>query len=317
MSRGAEFNQLINRLYSDGRLDSQALKVIKERTESGEEVFNSNLVRIVSQTGERYFYDRIQSINSLGVDDLLSLYRCRYPDSKIEKILLDLIYQFADQDSQPWRRYIAQAIRDVGSTSCLEVLTRIRSELERRVVVGKSFITTLDPVERIKMAASISFFELIDEAIEAVKERGVQMSEDMKQVSSVLASTSALPVRIYERHTEAKAFQIEHPTIALSRLRIGAEAIAYHICQTLEIKNNKTGKKLLLSDYISLIRSDNRRVPDLMLKLLESIQAFGNSGSHDEGDEIYLVNEGIAGAAIILYENLIAICESWLPSQSS
>lgn len=317
MARGFEFNQSINRLCSNGCLDSEAMNVVRERMEGGEEVFNSNLVRIVSQTGDRYFYDQINSINSLGIDDLLTLYRCQYPDPKIEKALLDLIYKFADQDAQPWRRYIAEAIRDVGSTDCLNVLTRIRSELERRVVVGRGFISTLDRIERFKMTASISFFELIDDAIEAVKERGIQMSEDTKQASDVVASTSALPERVYKRLVEAKAFQAEHPTISLSRLRIGAEAIAHTVCQTLEIKNNKTGKKLLLADFISLIRSDNRRVPDLLLKLLESIQAFGNSGSHDEGDEVYLVNEGIAGAAIIMYENLINICDSWLPTQKS
>lgn len=317
MSQGFEFNRLIEKLLTDRRLDDDALSVVRERMNSGEEVFNYNLVKMVAQTGDGFFYDHIPSLKSLGVDDILILYRCGYPDPEIEKVLLDLIYKFADKDDQPSRRYIAEAMRDVGSTNCLEVLTRIRAELERRVVVGKGFIDTLDPIERIKMSASISFYELIDEAVEAVRERGFQMSDNAKQMNDGVASTPTLPERAYQRLDQAKKYQSEDPTISLNRLRIGAEAIAHTICQVLNIKNGKAGKKLLLSDYIQSIRSDNRRVPDLLLKLLEAIQAFGNSGSHDEGDEIYLVNEQIAGAAIILYENLIEICEDWLPTQGS
>jgi hypothetical protein len=317
MSRRYDFNKLISDLISDDKLDEDALSIVRERLEGGEEIFSGNLAKLVALTGDELFYDHIKSIKNLGTDDLLVLYRSQYPDPAIENILLDLLYQFSDQDAQPWRRYIAEAIRDVGSTACLDVLTRIRSELEQRVKVGKSFINTFDVLERIKMKSSISFFELIDEAIESVRERGVQMAEFATEREGDLPAPSSLPSRVYERLAEARKFQVDHPTISLSRLRVGAEAIALTVCQKMAIKNGKTGKKPLLSDYIAAMKSDNRRIPDLIFKLLESIQAFGNAGSHDEGDEVYLVNEQIAAAVIVLYENLVEICESWLPTQDS
>ena len=102
---------------------------------------------------------------------LLILYKGRYPDAEIERILIKILYEVAPQDGEPRRGSIVEAIKEVGSEAVLPTLEAIAHDLEPGVKVGQAFGDALGLLGSLSAKARYSFLQDVLVAIDEIKQR--------------------------------------------------------------------------------------------------------------------------------------------------
>jgi len=160
--------------------------------------------------------------------------------------------------------------------------------------------------------------EELDEAIEPVVSSTNNSSPDDNIIQRVEQIEKDL-LRIKKLYEETLSFHKSHPAIALSQARKSAEAI----CKKIYINENlaQSGKpvdKLMLNDLIcSLNRS--QIIPKHISIALNTIQHYGNFGTHDQGEDenitekftqpaLYALNEVVDWFLNIYFKSGIPIC---------
>jgi hypothetical protein len=106
----------------------------------------------------------------------------------------------------------------------------------------------------------------------------------------LLSELTSIHTRILGRYKKAKAYAETDPEVALSEARKTAEAIYKHVYTsyaTAHPDNNdfkKPAEKQMLNDMASRLEKV-KAVPLVVSTAIRTIQAFGNIGSHDQGEE--------------------------------
>jgi hypothetical protein len=117
---------------------------------------------------------------------LLVLYGAQYPDPEIEEKLTETLYRVRENDADPLRREIAEAMGQVGSDKVLPVLEAISFELSPGLKVKQIFGESLEAISqepedfreklRLKLpgleaASRTKFLDAVSAAIAAIKAR--------------------------------------------------------------------------------------------------------------------------------------------------
>ena len=104
---------------------AQVAEIVEERVRSSGFVSNGELARLLSVVRRKSLFALVSSQLLTDVWSLITLYRGGYPDEAIEKTLIDLLRPRYQNDSDPSRRYIVEAMRDVGTAVALPALEAI------------------------------------------------------------------------------------------------------------------------------------------------------------------------------------------------
>lgn len=252
---------------------------------------------------------------------LLILYQGKYPDPDIEQELANLLYQKADDDGDPYRRKIAEAVRDSGSTATLPVLEAILYDLAptkgTKNALANALFSASGPRLETFLAGAVArsrskFIQIIIQAIEAVRERSAE-PEGMPDENTV-AQVSVDDELVSNAHSELRqAVEKVHddPTYALVCLRRGAEAIGKHLYRHFGHEDKgKPAKKMMLDDLLKPIKDSE--VPDIVKICVQALQPFGNYAAHDQDDQFANVTPQVADALIVLFREALTSYENWL-----
>ena len=189
-SNDLEFGDILQELLDHDEGLEQIVEIVEQRIDSGGYVLNDQLAILVSRAKSPTLYAKARKQLFSNDGALLTLYKSKYSDKAIERQLCDRIYQTASDDAEPRRRYIAEAMREVGSKHALPTLEAIlfdlkptvqvkqiladavkESDTEHPKILNQSLLYSIEASSRAK------FVEIVASAIDAIKRR-ISTSED-------------------------------------------------------------------------------------------------------------------------------------------
>lgn len=313
-------------LFEHEAIMCDVVEIVQGRIESGDHVLLANLVKLLAHTKSKSLYELVKKDIFSDVWALTDLFRSEFPDPEIELKLLEKLYEYAGDDGQPRRSYIAEALRDVGTIESIPVLEAILYDQVDTVAAKRVISDAVDAVSPQSMEAILAnvvfqsrreFVQLIVDAINAIKQRGVSsvLSTDLSGPIAAVDFGRQPDVKnaILELNQAKKRLEENDPVLAVVCLRKGAEALGKHLYRTVGLEDRgKPAKKLMLNDLMKPVKDSN--VPDVFKLCFEALQLFGNFSSHDQDEEHHHLNPRIAEAILILYEEALDMYGRWIES---
>jgi len=259
--------------------------------------------------------------------DLVDLYRSGFPDPEIEMGLIDKLYKYADDDAQPRRRYIAEALRDLGSLEAIPTLEAILYDQVDTVAAKRAISQAVDAVNpdsmqsimvNVEFESRRQFVQLVLDTIAAIKQRGNTLvpapAQHERTKLEDIRSQPDVKNAVFELERARKQLGENDPISAVVSLRRGAEALGKHLYRYLGMEaNSKPAKKMMFKDLMKPVKDSE--VPDVFKLCFEALQLFGNFTTHDQDDEHLYFNLRIAGAILVLYEEALDIYGSWIAAE--
>lgn len=325
-SNPQEIIEAVRALLDRGEALDDAAELIERRIRNGDYIVSEELAKLIARTKRVSLYELARE--QLFKDEwaLLSLYRGRFPDERIEKRLSEILYSKAADDSEPRRRLIVEAMRDVGSIDILPVLEAILFDLlptkgTKNAIANALFSATGPSVETMlagRIADSrTSFLGLLDEAIVKVQTRARE-SDVMTFRQSAESNSKDKQNLVQNAHAEferASRSINDDPTYSLVCLRRGAEAMGKYLYRHLDLeKGGKPARKMMLEDLLKPIRDSD--APEIFKICIQALQPFGNYAAHDQDDQFINLNARVGVALLTLYEEALLIFEQWLRQSS-
>jgi hypothetical protein len=323
-SSTVEFGQILKELLEHDEGLDRVAEITERRIGSGGYVLIDQLASLVLRTKSSSLYAKARE--QLFADDwaLLTLYKGQYPDSAIEKRLCDRIYQTASDDAEPRRRYIADAMRDVGSECVLPTLEAILFDLKPTVQVKQilaeasktpsnenprefshQLLYRLEASSRAKFVGSVALaIDAIKGRITAPEKSGVQdsQSEVVKQVDEANNAEWA--------KEQARLYIDGDPITSTIYVRIGAEALGKDLYRALgHEKSGKPARKMTLEELLKPVKDSD--APEVFKLILQALQLFGNCAAHDQDDQSKYLTKDVASAVLALYEQAQMIYREW------
>ena len=257
------------------------MPVVSARIDAGDCVLNEPLALLIAQTRSSDLYEKVRDRLFPHDGALLTLYKGRYPDPEIEKELCKRLYSFAAKDGEPRRRYVLEAMHNVGSTALLPTLEALLFDLGPSVKVREAFGDSLGIVGALEAKSRIEFVRLVSLAIEDIKDRARTAPETTEppgfQDDKVSEQVDQIS-RVARAKEQVKDFiDTKQPEAAIIYIRIGAEALAKDLYRRSGFeKNAKPARKMMLDELLQSIKGSN--APDMLKHLLQTFQLFGNFG---------------------------------------
>jgi hypothetical protein len=170
---GHELDTVIKRLIESSSLSDSAVSEIEKLVvDNGYKPAKDISTYLVVHGIVPSLYEYIKpELRFFGIDNILELYKSKFPDREIEAVLLKILYDASNGTDGPKYRSIVDAIVLVGSTECIATLKTIEEELRHKSVVVK-FPDSLTLKQQFVARVQSSFYELICKAIDAVTARG-------------------------------------------------------------------------------------------------------------------------------------------------
>jgi hypothetical protein len=186
-AKTSEFNDVLNELLDEEEVLEQVVDIVEKKIDQGYYVINDSLAKLIISTGRQSLFTKVRNQIFSDTWALLKLYVNRYQDGEIEQRLCETLYGVASSDDDPWRRCIAEAMRDVGSELVLPVLEAIRFDLQPTVQAKQVFADAISrpsdefpqdfrsklrrALPQIEASSRAEFVQLVSLAIDAIKER--------------------------------------------------------------------------------------------------------------------------------------------------
>lgn len=241
-----EFSNALNALINLGEALDQVAEILEQRIRRGYYVTTKDLVQLLLRTKRDSLYALEKDKLFGDVWALLDLYKGQYPDKLIESRLSDILHDRESEDDDPRRRYIAEAMRDVGSSEVLPVLEAILYDLSptphvKRLIADALFASSgpsLDSLLAGLIASSrASFVGLILEAINAIRDRNSVEATSPSPEGESKSNTEQFVVNAHDELMRATNRVKDDPTYTLVCLRRGAEAMGNHLYRYIGLEN--------------------------------------------------------------------------------
>ncbi len=288
-------------------------------------------------------FDGLFEARVLSDNDLAQLFKAGYGDFRAEHRLCDHLYEMFQKDGNPWRVEIVEGLRDRGGAESLAVLEVIRFELDpmlksKGVVAGS--LGQMDEVsyENFLYGATYralkAFVELVDSALAALRGR-VVVPADANTISSTAQSKPNPPAssltligasvgvhhsrltRVETHLSKARTLVFEHPAESLNNMRKACEAILKDLVDESRTKGKGGGQDQKpaevykgLEELLSQVRR-KKIVPLHIEKYFETVQSFGNLGSHDQEGEPEDISTEMANSVLIQLDAVVAWFKSF------
>jgi len=293
---GLELSDTIDELLSLSAPVDRIASIVEGRVDEGVYVLSKTLATLLAESHSQTLYEKTRNKLKDDVWALLILYEGKYPDVEIERVLIKNLYAVASDDGDPRRRYIVDAMKQVGSEAVLPTLRAIAHDLEPGAKIGKLFGDILGLEGRLAAQSRWSFLQDVLVAIDTVEQRAKS-----EPASGGLTAATDETKPEFDEASNAQRFKVEAdkylgvaPGIVVHFVRKGAEALAKDLYRHLGLeKGGRPAKRMMLEELISHLKQAKKaHAPDLLQTFLQTFQAFGNFASHDQdGDEAYLTND--------------------------
>jgi hypothetical protein len=169
---GIEINNVIKELLNLSESLDRVVNIVERRIDQGVYVLSQTLANLLAKERSKTLYAKVSTELHKDVWSLLILYKAKYPDEEIEKMLTKTFYSIAADDSNFVRSAIIEAMREVGSKEVLPTLEAIAYDLRPGTTVGKFFSNALgDPIKVLEARSRYSFFQDLLITIDEIKRR--------------------------------------------------------------------------------------------------------------------------------------------------
>lgn len=168
-------------LYDHEEIMSEVVEIVEKLVKNGEFILPDNLVKLLAYTKSQSLYELVKTHVCFDDWGLIDLFLSKFPDPEIEVKLLEKLYEYAGDDSEPRGWIIAEAMRDVGTSQALETLQAILYDqvdsIPAKQVISEATEAAIPGSIQSKFAKLVfenasTFNQLIEEAIDAIKVRG-------------------------------------------------------------------------------------------------------------------------------------------------
>jgi hypothetical protein len=326
-----QLSEALKSLLDRGEALDRVVAILERKIDEGAYVLSDQLAALIGHTKSASLYAKTRE--QLFKDDwaLLSLYKKLYPDPDIEKHLATRLYEIASNDGEPRRRYIIDAMRDVGTTVVLPTLEAIlfdqATNLKVKQMIVQAFestgVSSIDAVlATFETGSRKNFLTSVIAARATIKERG---SAAAKNASTTTGQTQFEHEEIEQKAELQNAVSARErawhylegdPIVAVFFTRQGAEALGKHLYRFLgHEQGGKPAKKMTLEELLTPVR--NSDAPDIFKHSLQTIQLFGNFASHGQDDQSKYLNRNIAESLLKLYDEALKMYRTWLQDKKS
>jgi hypothetical protein len=309
---GPELRDIIEEILKNPRSLDQVAKLVEAKVDAGIYVPDDPLASLISRSHSSSLYGKVRERLFKNDWALLKLYKGQYPDPEIENALCSRLYAVASNDGEPRRRYIVDAMKEVGSEAALPTLEAILFNLEPSAEIRQVFADALGSIGGLEASSRADFVRHVALAIDDIKTRSRFAPEtalsNTKAENAPKQIDEANDARRYQQR--AQTWLDTDPEIAIVYVRKGAEAVAKDLYRRLGCEQNgKPARKMTLDDLLKPIQDS--AAPDVFKIILRTFQAFGNFASHDQGDQSLHLTKEIASALLALYDQALVIYASW------
>jgi hypothetical protein len=314
-----ELSETLRALLDRDEALDEAAEILEERARSGVYIVTGELACLLSKTKRQSLFDLVRDQIFQDQWALITLYRGKYPNQGIEQNLTDALYRNAKDDSNPARRAIAEAMRDVGTTATLPVLEAILYDLiptkGTKNAIANALFSTSGPSLESLLASVVtesrsSFVDVVVEAIEAVRNRNLDQGIIFAEGSTSGLSSERLVDNAHAELERARQRLQDDPTYTLVCLRRGAEAMGKNLYRHLgHEKNGKPAKKMMLGELLKPIKDSD--APEVFKICMQALQPFVNYAAHDQDDQFANLTPRVAEALVVLFEEALIVYENW------
>lgn len=316
----SELSGCLQELIGKDEALENAAEIIEERVKSGTHVLQDDLVRLLVRVRRSSLYELVKDQLFRNQWALLGLYRGEYPDPAIENELVELLYQKAEDDADPARRDIAEAIRDKGTVDTIPVLEAILYDLAptqntKKAMANALFDASGDNLDSL-LAGIVAksrreFVQLIRQALDAVRERDSHQAVIPFEGDDSSLIETGLVENAHQELERARDKTQSDPIYVVVCLRRGAEAMCKHLYRKLGLEDKgKPAKKMVMEDLLKPVRESD--VPDVFKICIQALQPFGNYASHDQDDQFQDLTPKVAQSLLDIYGEALSIYEDWL-----
>lgn len=316
----AGLSECIRELLERGEALEDAEKIIKSRLQSGSYVLSDDLARLLTKVRDASLYRIAKEQLFQDRWALLTLYKGGYPDPAIEDELVEILYQNAENDAEPVRRAIVEAIFEKGTIATIPVLEAILYDLAptqhtKKAIANALFDASGPNIDTllagVVASSRIEFIRVVNHALEAVRERGTEQANSSVEGVTANPSETKLVANAHRELEQARDKVQSDPTYALVCLRRGAEAMGKHLYRHLGLDaKGKPANKMMLGDLQKPISESD--APHVFKICIQALQPFGNYASHDQDDQFQDLTPMVAGSLVNLYDEALRIYEDWL-----
>ena len=319
-----ELGDVLERLLKRGEaLDAVALAV-EQKIDSGVYVLSDKLAELIGATKSETLYARVRQQLLPDVWSLLRLYRAGYPDPEIEKRLTKTLYDTAGNDAEPRRRYIVEAMRDVGTPNVLPTLEAILFDqaptLKAKQVIAQAMesVGSLDAdqlLRSMELGSRRQFLAAVAEAVAVVGARGAATKAQPSAREEAESQEIELQNAELARARAEKSLQNGEPVVAVMCLRPGAEALAKHIYRLAGYeKGGRPAATMMLDELIMKLKDGD--APRVFKLCLQTIQLYGNFASHDQDRQLRYLTPELASQVLAIYSDALRAYREWLKGRS-
>lgn len=316
----SDLSACLSVLFEKDEALEEAAEIIEDRVKSGAYVLTDDLARLLVKARHPTLYDFVKDQLFKDQWALITLYQGGYPDPTIEDELVELMYQKGEDDADPVRRVIAEAIREKGTVATIPILEAILYDLaptqNTKKAIANALFDASGPNLESLLAGVVAksrseFVHTITQALVAVRERNSERSTFPFEKANSRHKEMELVSNAHRELEWARNSVQSDPTYVLVCLRRGAEAMGKHLYRHLgHDAKGKPAKKMMLGDLLKPISDSD--APEVFKICIQALQPFGNYAAHDQDDQFQYLTPQVAESLVNLFDEALTIYEGWL-----
>lgn len=294
-SKGQILNDTLRQIVTLGEFPHELLPAVIDSLQKGEYILAQTLCDILNSTKSKDFYLLVQSKSLLNNWELVQLFKNGFPSPEIEEILCRELYKYFNDNAQPLRSAIVEAMAEHGSDKSDKLLNVIEYELSPTIIDHKYYLET-NPEDFLKEAELRSLEEFLKKVKIAKNRIASRTDTSLAEIITVnndneSNSQNDTTTSIYHRITTYKKRAHDYfnsdPQSSCNQARKAVEAICkeLYISSGLESTNKRPADSFKEFDELIKILKNSKVIPSSILIHLDTIQRFGNFGSHDQGQD--------------------------------
>jgi hypothetical protein len=263
--------------------------------------------------------------------ELAELFSAGYGGLDIERSLCKTLYEIFRKNDDPLRSFIVDTLVVRGGPVSLENLEIIKYELDPEVKSKRVVINQIQPKSpsdeefdidewrvSVIFKSLCEFYKRVNIAVDTLRDRQAHTStesnaEERSEVAQLDFSAGSVVVttkhkrldKVEKYFTKANSFHPDHPSESLNNVRKALEAICKDLLDETtgegggQTQNLKSAKAFTsLEDMLSQVR--RRKISPINIeKYFESLQLFGNFGSHDQDVDSDAIDANMAASVLV------------------
>jgi hypothetical protein len=240
----SQVSEILSSLLERGEALDRVVEIIERKIDNGYYIVGDHLADLIGLTRSESVYAKTRQQLFKNDWALLRLFKSGYPDPEIEKTLCTRLYKIATDDAEPRRRYIAEALGEVGTEVALPTLEAILfdhapsaqvKQLIAEAVESAAAFSREALLAKLEAGTRKNFIESVTKAITAIKGRGSTFEENVSETRRQTPSARGGPKELEAAQSSTKT----EPPTPLSRIHDTEVKLHQHIKSQLQARWGK------------------------------------------------------------------------------